>query len=500
MQNFLNNVWRIKIDENENPYGVPDGVLSALRNIKKEEISYFLSSKNLLEKLACFFSFEEENIFFSSSRLEILKYFFEVYLEENDKFLALEPFWVSSFEKVFKKYLKNIEFLKREKNIQIDFDFILSSIKPNTKIVYLSTPDEFSGEFIKPSFVRHLAQEFKNTKFIIDCSYINFAKNAAIADFIDISKELSNVYIMKTFSFDYGLFGFPFCVLLGKKETIKEFFEISPNKNLNLATNAALISAINDEKYIENVFEKNLEAKKAFFEGLLELGFFPKWGEGNFLLCDFSFCSDFYFNKLKNNGVLVKNFFEKENDKFKNFLRLSVPSLGGVKFVLELLNKKDTLILNLFDSLIDFSKDGEEKLLLKEEVLENLALKFNLVFYCQKEKFKNFDIEKIFKKLNLEKYFCLSCFDLNQELDNPDGILNLYNKIPKESENEKEAQKTYFLSDNIEGTICANKAQKAPLGIIPLNKDLNYMYNNFKHLGVRKILDDIKNLEDFLNF
>ena len=123
-----------------------------------------------------------------------------------------------------------------------------------------------------------------------------------------------------------------------------------------------------------------------------------------------------------------------------------------------------------------------------------------LVFYCQKEKFKDFDPEKIFKKLNLEKYFCLSCFDLNQELDNSDGILNLYNKIPKESDGEEEAQKTYFLSDNIEGIICANKAQKAPLGVIPLNKDLNYMYNNFKHLGVRKILDDIKNLEDFLNF
>ena len=81
-----------------------------------------------------------------------------------------------------------------------------------------------------------------------------------------------------------------------------------------------------------------------FFDELSKKGFKPYQSSANFVLCNFFDYCDFYYQKLKNNGVIVKKF--DENSQYSTCLRITVPKEGGVKYISELLNKKDILIIN----------------------------------------------------------------------------------------------------------------------------------------------------------
>ena len=288
-------------------------------------------------------------------------------------------------------------------------------------------------------------------------------------------EKFDNVIILKSFSFDYALFGLNLNLIYSRKEIIENLKKIS--ESVNCIALKAGYSAYNDDKYYENIKNLNINARNLLFEGLKEKGFEPYESEANFILCDFSYYADFYYQKFKNNGVIVKNF--PDSPEYKNHLRITVPKIGGVKYILALLKKKDVLIFDI-DKLFDVQISFDDGLIQKFDTISN---SFDVVLCTNKTKE---EIKSFLYNLKIDNLFNYTILMHSKKAND-----NILRHIPYET--------IKFVSYDVEGVIYANNINIETIGIVDFDGNKSDKINNFKHLGVKHILQNIEFLEEFLN-
>lgn len=342
--------WRLKLDLNENVYEVSDLVLNSLKNTTKEDVSYYSLCGKLVQKLALKYELKQENIILTNDTPEALKLIFDTYIESDDEILSYNfpSYLLSVYSKLYGAVFKKIDY---DEDFNIDIEKLAQNTGDKTKLIYLSIPDIYTGSIVKTSLLSILAQKCPDSLILVDCSYINFAQDGVFEDYIDITKEFDNIVILKSFSNDYSLAGLNIGFVAANPNIIQNLKKIKLPHSINsIAINCA-ISALNDEKHIQEIKKLNAQAKSELYQGLKDIGFKPYLSQANFILCDFGKYCNFYFEKLKKNGVTVKKF--PADSVFCNCLRITVPKLSGVKYILELFKIKDVLIFDIDGVIID---------------------------------------------------------------------------------------------------------------------------------------------------
>ena len=463
--------WRLKLDENENIYACPQSIVSIAKNAKEADICQVSNCAELIKKFSKKYSIEENNILFSNNINEILRNIFDGYLEKED---------------IIACFKTNSDFINKYALINdikaLNFDDV-SQLQKEVKIVYICTPNDITGEVIKASCVENLLKEFSETLFIFDCTYINFALNSTLEDYIELIKNYDNVAIIKSFEKDFAMVGVGFAFALANFEIINNISKISFVDINSIAINCTSI-VLNDDKRVEEIRELNKNARELLFENLIQRQFAPFDSQANFILCDFKNYCEFYYEKLKQNGIITKNF--PKNSTYSSCLRITIPTVGGVKFLCEILNKKDVLIFS-DEVMLKYEKENDEfELLLDENTIKELSKNYDLVIYTKNEADK---IKEFLKEQEIEKYFYY-IFSSNSATANSDSLAKLKESCPY--------KKIKLISSNIENIIKANMADIKVIAVIMPEDDFNVVINNYRHLGVKNILGDYKNLFDFI--
>ncbi len=550
---------RLKLDLNENIYKAPINLLSVIKNISIDEISAYPSYFEVIQKIADKYKLHSSNVEISNGIDEIYQAIINAYLEFDEELLTInqDDYYIENYAKSLNIEVKKIN-LTKEDDFVFQKKFLCDSITPKTKIVYLQSPNFITGELIKPSTIKELLEEFRDILFVLDCSYISYCEFCNFEDFADLINDYDNIILIKSFSKDYGISGLRFCFVLANDNIIKNIKKIKSDYCVNCIALACLKLLINDEKTIEKIKESNALAKKYFLDELINLGFLPYKSEANFILCDFGPYSDFYYEKFKRNGVITKNF--KKNSPFNSCLRITIPKLGAIKYILELLNKKDLLVCNLDGLVFDTIESSyaalektfgyfSNKKISKNEInsLKNLgstdcdwyAIKYLLnklqiftplediisvyrnIYRMQKliDKHKLLIDKDVFLRLS-EKYdFVIFSQKFKDDIDYEIKKYELdkyfyyfvtyenvfQGKLKPDSygldmiKKHCPYKKIMFLASNVDDVICANNADVISIGAICPSFDYNAMVNNYKHLGASYILSDIKNIEQFLS-
>ena len=546
--------WRLKLNSNENIYGPSNIALSTIKNIDAADISLYPSYGQTLDKISKNYNILKENILLTNGCNEAIKVILNAYLDFDNELLSYKPTYTAP--QIYASIIgSKVKFIDYDEKFVFDYKKIADNISEKTKVIYIATPNNPTGELAKASVIEILLHSFPDCLFIIDCTYINFSDNATFLDYTDLIKKYNNVVIVKSFSIDFALAGLRFGIAVANFEIIKNLKKvISPYGVNSIALNCAN-SVLNDEKRIEEIKEQNLNARKIFYNVLNEKGFKPYKSEGNFIFCDFSHYTKFYYEKFKKSGIIVKNFFN--DNSYSTFLRITVPKLGGIKYISELLVKKDMLIFNLDGIIVDSTesylktiiktveyflgyeislnevimtknkgkmscnwetvkyllsihdKDIElgkiitifqnilteyidkEKLLISKEIFEELSKNYDMVIFSGrlmeevKYTLKKFDIDKYF-------YFYITSDDLPKNMlkPNPKGVYEILEHCPYKT--------IKYLGSSVDDIIAANSADVESIGVIPPFTDNNTMVNNYRHLGVNYILNDVKNISSFL--
>ncbi len=395
--------YKYKLDSNENPYGASPAVIGAIRNFDPAKVSTYPAYGALIEKLATFWGAEPVNFVLTNGCDEAISVVLNTFLKEGDKVLSYGPTF--SMPKLYTECLggKFIEIDYCEK-FAFNYDKFVQNIQDDVKILYLTSPNNPTGEIISLDIVQKLLNSNKDKLVVLDCTYFNYS-NVVQKEYFELVRKFDNLIVVKSFSKDYALAGLRLGYIFSNSQIINETKKVISPYSVNAVALFAGIEALCDRVYLRGVVDKINSSKKKFINALEEFGYKVYSTEANFVLVDCGNYADFLYQKLLNNGVKVKYF--KNIPALKNTFRVTVPKLEDVDFIIELFKPRRLFVFDMDGVIFDVSNSYRE------------AIK-KTVFYYTKREIQDTEIQNVKNMGGMSNDWDVSYYLINQAGFSPD--------------------------------------------------------------------------------
>jgi histidinol-phosphate aminotransferase len=194
---------------------------------------------------------------------------------------------------------------KVKSSSRIDFQILVESTEENTKIIFLCSPNNPTGELIEIDLVESLLNKFPEKLVFVDHAYIDFTER----DFYDAYKiihKYPNLMIGYTFSKAYALAGFRVGYALMHKELQLKFLKSQSPFLLSKASLAAALAALEDKEHLQKIIYQNSIGKNFLYQEFTKLGleFLPS--EANFILFKTTLNSMELNERLLKEGLIIR--------------------------------------------------------------------------------------------------------------------------------------------------------------------------------------------------
>lgn len=170
---------------------------------------------------------------------------------------------------------------------QLDTDKILASINLKTKLIFICSPNNPTGNVIDRTLILKIIENFQQGIVIIDEAYNDFSDEPS---FIPELNNFPNVMVLQTFSKAWGLASLRLGMAFASEELIKLLNKIKYPYNINGLTQKALIENIGNIDFVKKSIQtltqnrKELSAELSTLEIVTKI--FPS--DANYLLVKFT--------------------------------------------------------------------------------------------------------------------------------------------------------------------------------------------------------------------
>ncbi|KGO81706.1 histidinol-phosphate aminotransferase [Flavobacterium cauense R2A-7] len=251
---------------------------------------------------------------------EVLDLLFRVFCEPNrDNVITLPPTYGMYGVLANLNAVENREVLLSADDFQPQTEVILKTIDTNTKMIFLCSPNNPTGNSFSKESIVTLIQYF-NGLVVLDEAYIDFSENES---WLAKLKEYPNLVITQTFSKAYGLAGIRMGILYASAEIISVLNKIKPPYNLNNLSQQKALEVLTENKTTDDRITLIKAEKKVLLKQLLEVKFIQKTypSEANYILIKVDDAHKRY-NQLLEKGIVVRN--RSNQPLCKNCLRISI--------------------------------------------------------------------------------------------------------------------------------------------------------------------------------
>lgn len=305
----------ILLDANENPMGSPFEPELEL-NRYPDPYQY-----ELRKRIAAYRGVDIEQVCSGVGSDEVIDLLVRIFCEPGeDRILTTPPTY--GWYKVAANF-NNVEadevFLTPD--FQLDVPKVLDAITDRTKMIFLCSPNNPTGNKLKSEDVLTILREFDGL-VAVDEAYIDFCEDESLASRLD---EFDNLIVLQTLSKSFGLAGIRLGIALAHPEVIKWIIRVKPPYNVNKLTLTYAQKAF-ESGYIESI-ERNIQTLiderkhlAAELDKLPEIErVFPS--DANFLLVRVPEAYQLY-QKLAENGVITR--YRGHEPLCEETLRISV--------------------------------------------------------------------------------------------------------------------------------------------------------------------------------
>ncbi len=218
-------------------------------------------------------------------------------------------------------------------NFQLDTHNIIKAVDDNTKIIFICSPNNPTGNIISAADIELLLNGFKGI-IVVDEAYIDFTTQPS-----HISKlnQHENLVVLQTFSKAWGLANLRVGVLYGNAFLVEYLDRIKPPYNVNGYSQQTALLALNNSEEKDNYVNTIVAERKQLEKILLRFSFVEKLfaSEANFILIKVKNANSLYTH-LTNNNIVVRN--RSTQPLCANTLRITVGSSEENKKLLEVLS------------------------------------------------------------------------------------------------------------------------------------------------------------------
>ncbi|MDF7666793.1 aminotransferase class I/II-fold pyridoxal phosphate-dependent enzyme [Orbaceae bacterium ESL0727] len=202
-------------------------------------------------------------------------------------------------------------------------------------IVYLVNPNNPTST-ITPANLMHdwISSKPKNTLFIVDEAYADYADDPAFASVDSLVKQgFDNVVLLKTFSKLHAMAGMRVGYILATPNNIKLLNNYVAGEKLNYCGVVAAMASLKDTAYQAYSKQVNKVSRDIMVQTLTKLGQVYLPSQTNFIFHQINIDLERYQNLLKQNHILVGRAFPPAN----NWCRITLGTPGEMRYVAKVL-------------------------------------------------------------------------------------------------------------------------------------------------------------------
>jgi histidinol-phosphate aminotransferase len=166
-----------------------------------------------------------------------------------------------------------------------DFSFpldrVVKAITPNTRVVFLTSPNNPTGVTMPLEAIRTIARHLPEGAVVfLDEAYFEFSGQT----FIPELSAFPNVVVGRTFSKAFGLAGLRLGAITGHPDTLEPIRLAVPVYSVNIAAVAAVHAALQDRAHLRNYLSQVDQSKTLLYETCDRIGLKYWKSSANFVL------------------------------------------------------------------------------------------------------------------------------------------------------------------------------------------------------------------------
>jgi histidinol-phosphate aminotransferase len=297
----------IFLDANENPYNEPFNRYPdpLQREVKK--------------RLAAIKGVKPENIFLGVGSDEGIDLAYRIFCRPGiDNVVAIAPSY-GMYEVCAD--INDIEYrrVSLDDNFNFDPDTLLAATDENTKLLWICSPNNPTGNAYPIEMIIKTAQAF-NGIVMVDEAYIDFSSKGSMIAYLD---QCPNVIVLQTFSKAWGRAGLRLGVAYASPEIIDYYNKVKYPYNINAITQEKAIEALENVAKVKAWVDELLDNRSLLAEALEKMScvkhIYPS--DANFLLIRVD-DPDCLYNFLCKQGIIVRN--RNRVEKCAGCLRITI--------------------------------------------------------------------------------------------------------------------------------------------------------------------------------
>ena len=267
----------IFLDANENPYGsVTDEKYNRYPDPYQSEIK---------SRIAPLKGINAERIFLGNGSDEPIDLLVRATCTPGkDRIIILPPTY-GMYEVSASIHDVYIDKVSLTPDYQIDTEAVLKAITPETKIIWICSPNNPTGNVMQEDSITTLLAHFSGL-VVVDEAYIDFTDTPSWIGRLDSNP---NLVVLQTFSKAWGLAGLRIGMCFASQELIRILNKIKPPYNISLPAQKALLSGLSSflkkDEMVDQILEERDYLRTMLERLTLVNKIFPS--DSNFLLVKF---------------------------------------------------------------------------------------------------------------------------------------------------------------------------------------------------------------------
>ncbi len=294
----------LKLNYNENLFLPKEKSVSLLKEVADEcDLRIYPQEEEhaLKEAITGYLGVSEENIAIGNSSDEMMDRTIRVFMEKNNTAVTFTPTF-SIFVHCTKYHGAGTVSVSLKEDFAIDMEAMQSTFSPQTKLLYLCSPNNPTANQLKLEETVSLIETFPGI-VLVDEAYAEYADFSVVS----LTKKYENLIVLRTFSKAFGLAGLRLGYAVADSRLAAALDKLPTPYTVNV------ISLRMGKKILENmgIVAKSIDELKAERTNLISNlnesnGFKAFSSKTNFVLFKANQSSKNIYNNLLQKGIILK--------------------------------------------------------------------------------------------------------------------------------------------------------------------------------------------------
>lgn len=247
---------------------------------------------------------QPKNMLLGNGSDEVLDLIVRAFCEPGKDEIIINPPTYGMYKVIAGINNVNVKEVILSQKFQLDLEGIEDTVNGSSKIIFLCSPNNPTGNLLDSESIERLLSNFKGL-VVIDEAYIDFTEQMS---WITRLKEYPNLIVTQTLSKAMGMAGIRLGMCFASEAIIEILNKIKPPYNVNGLSQSFALKGLERKDQIDANVDEIIKGRQWLQQELMDIEFIEKVypSESNFLLIKVDNANKRY-NELITNSIVIRN-------------------------------------------------------------------------------------------------------------------------------------------------------------------------------------------------